>query len=643
MTEGVLVQLAAIVVLGIGAQWLAWKLRLPAILLLLLAGLGAGPGMELVGLPRVIDPDALFGHLLAPAASLAVAVILFEGGLTLRLSELGASGRVIRNLVSVGALASWLVAAVAARLIVGLPWPLAILLGALLVVTGPTVIGPLLRHVRPSGSVGPILLWEGIVIDPVGAILAVLVFEAILGGRGAGLDVLTAIGGGLVAAVVGSVVGLVGAVLMAVVLRRFWVPDYLHNSLALTAVVAACTASNLLKPESGLLAVTVMGLVLANQKSVSVRHIAEFKESLTVLLVSFLFVVLSARLTTEQLASAWPRGALFTLALILLARPASVGLATIGSGLPWRERLFLMCLAPRGIVVAAVASVFALELREAGVEGAEDLVPTAFTAIIGTVTVYGLASGRAARRLGLAGARRGYLIAGANPFALLVARALRDEGMPLLIVDTRTDHLAPLESAGLPTLRASILSPFVRERVDPGLIGRLLALTPNEEVNSLAALHFAGLFERENVYQLTPEPHGEARAAVEAAETTPEAAAGTEGADAPVAEVLTATLEATEPGESGRKVARELHGRILFGPGITHAHLASLVAAGAAVERLEVEEGDAVAAFRDRYGPESVPLFLVEESGDVVPVAVDLSTSMRTAPAVLGLVPPSTG
>jgi NhaP-type Na+/H+ or K+/H+ antiporter len=631
MAESFLVQLALVAVLGIGAQWLAWRLGIPAILLLLSFGLVAGPGMEWLGRDRLVDPDGMLGPLLPPAASLAVSVILFEGGLSLRLAELDEIGGVLRNLVSVGALAGWAVGTLAARATLGLDWPLATLLGAMLVVTGPTVIGPLLRHVRPSGRVGPILLWEGIVIDPIGATLSVLVFEAVLAARspGAGLAILA--WGGLQTIAAGALIGLACAAAMLAGLRRFWVPDHLHNAVTLLFVVVAFTAADLVRDDAGLLAVTVMGLVLANQRYVAVRHIAEFKESLTLLLVSALFIMLSARLTVSQIAAAGPGSLAFTAALILVGRPATVLASTVGSGLSRAERLFLMAVAPRGIVAAAVASVFALELRESGIAGAERLAPAAFVAIIGTVTFYGLVAGPAARRLGLTGGRTGYLIAGANPVARAIGRALRREGVPLMLVDTRAGEVAGIVEDRLPVLQASVLSPFVRERIDPGLIRGLLALTPSEEVNSLASIHFAGVFGRDHVFQLTPQPEPDAPSG-----------AGAEAAPGELRGVLAAQLSAARTHEPGLAVARELHGRILFGPAATYARLMALLGEGARVERLPVPLGASLAAAdlaRTRH-PEALPLFWLSGSGETLPVTVEAPEPPRAAEALLALVPP---
>jgi NhaP-type Na+/H+ or K+/H+ antiporter len=294
MVEHILLSLASIIVLGIGAEWLAWRLRLPSILLLLIFGIVVGP------VTGFLNPDALFGDLLLPVVSIAVAIILFEGGLNLRISELRQVGGVVRNLITIGVLVTWLIGAGAAHFLLGLNFALALLLGAILVVSGPTVIMPLLRHLRPSGQVGSILKWEGIVIDPIGAILAVLVFEAILAGGFREAAAVTVIGL-LKTILIGGGIGMLGAMIMVLLLRRFWIPDFLHGAVSLTLVIAVFAGSNLLQTDSGLLAATVMGIYLANQRTVSVRHIVRFKENLRVLLISGLFILLAARLQVSHL------------------------------------------------------------------------------------------------------------------------------------------------------------------------------------------------------------------------------------------------------------------------------------------------------------------------------------------------------
>ena len=406
----VLGSLGAICVLGIGAQWLAWRVRIPAILLLLSFGIVAGQAAT-----GVLDPDKLFGDLLLPGVSLAVAVILFEGGLSLQFRELRALGGVIIALLTIGSLTAGVLTALAARWSLGMAWETAILLGAILIVTGPTVIGPLLRHLRLSGNVAAILRWEGIVIDPIGASLAVLVFEAIL--ASSRLKALEAVLIELaVILVCGGLTGLVAGALLVLSLARRWVPDHLETAVTLMFVIGAFTVSNLIQDESGLLTVTIMGVALANQRWVSVQHLLHFKEQLSVLLISVLFIVLSSRLGCEHFKDLNLGSVIFVLALFLVVRPASVFLSTLGSRLNWRERLFLAWMAPRGIVAASVASVFALELASVDRSPARGLVPITFLVIVSTVAVYGLTAGWLAIRLGLIHPNpQGVLLVGATP------------------------------------------------------------------------------------------------------------------------------------------------------------------------------------------------------------------------------------
>ena len=312
--EHLLIGLASIVVLGIAAQWLSWRLRMPAILLLLVVGFVAGP------VTGFLHPDELLGDLVFPIVSLSVAVILFEGGLSLNVAELRDVGRVIGRLLTVGALVTWVLSTAFAMLLLDLPGELALLFGAVLVVTGPTVIIPLLRHIRPTPRVGSAVKWEGIVNDPVGAILGVLVFEAIIaGGVEAGLNVV--IVGMMKAVFIGTGAGMLAAGLVVLLLDRHWIPDYLESPVALGLVVMAYAVANRVQLESGLLAVTVMGSTLASQKRVSVRNIVEFKENLRVLLIAALFIILAARLPLTDPDYFSAGSLLFLAALILVVRP----------------------------------------------------------------------------------------------------------------------------------------------------------------------------------------------------------------------------------------------------------------------------------------------------------------------------------
>ncbi|MFO0945424.1 MAG: cation:proton antiporter [Planctomycetota bacterium] len=406
--ERITTLLASVFALGIGAQCIAWRARVPAILLLILAGLAAGP------ITGYLDPDKLLGPLLSPIVSLSVAIILFEGGLNLRLRELAGTGTALIGLLTVGVAITAASSAALAYWILDMPLSVAILLGSILVVTGPTVLGPLLRQIRPSGKVGSVARWEGVVIDPIGATLAVLVFEVetVIGTTNYE-SVFAATAMGLASTTfVGVSIGLVMAAMMLLLLRFFLVSDHLQGGVALACVLAAFAVAELFKNEAGLLAVTVMGLVLANQKKVRIDTIAEFKENLSVILISCLFILLAARVRMDHLLDVGRKGLLFVAAMIVVVRPLSVFASTMGSGLNIRERLFLAWLAPRGIVAAAVSSVFAIELGEK----AGSMASVAFLVILGTVAVYGMTSGLVARALGLATKdAQGFLIAGQSP------------------------------------------------------------------------------------------------------------------------------------------------------------------------------------------------------------------------------------
>lgn len=588
--EHLLLGLCGIVLFGTLAQWLAWRLRLPSILLLLTFGLIAGPGLG------YLNPNAIFGDLLLPVVSASVAVILFEGSLSLRVAEFRQVGLPLVLLLSVGAAVTWGLTTWAARHIMLMPWPTAVLLGALLVVTGPTVVGPLLRQIRPIGAVGPLLRWEGIVIDPIGAVLALLVFEA------ANVVVVSGVSGALVQAgrqlaltvVCGGLIGAAGAYFLAFVLRRHIVADHLEAPVSLTTVLVAFVASNHLQPESGLLAVTVMGILLANLPHVPLRHVLEFKENLTVLLISCLFILLSARLSREQLAAVGWRGPLFAAFLILIVRPASVFAATLRTQLTLREKVFVSWVAPRGIVAASVAAVFALRMGEPG----RLLVPTVFAVIVGTVVVYGLTAFPLARWLRLATADpQGLLIAGANPVARDMAEVLQERGFRVVLLDTNHVNLNAARLAGLPAMYADALADQDVETLDLGGIGRFLGMTPNDEVNALAALNFTDLFGRAQVFQLTP---GRV-------------------ADAGDAETV------------------RLRTRLLFAREATYSALSARLQAGAIIKATPLTKEFDLKSFRERYGNTALPLFACGD-GRLTIFSTDAAPSVKPGQTLVALV-----
>ncbi len=592
------IQLTGIVVLGISAQWFAWRLRLPAILLLLIAGGLAGPGMELAGYQKLIDPDLLLGDLLIPLVSLSVAVVLFEGGLTLDLGELPHAGKVIVSLLTIGAVTTLVLCTIAAHWILEFSWPLSTLLGAIVMVTGPTVVGPLLRHVKPIGRTGPILKWEGIVIDPAGAMLALLIFEAMVR---TSVDTATIdfAGGAVGIVLVGTAAGAISGWASSVALRRFFVPGYLQSPATLGIVLATFTCSNYLYEESGLVAVTVMGILLANWGRDWLVNIREFKESLSVLLISQLFILLSSRLTVAQIASVGWRPALYTLVLIVVVRPLAVWISTLRSGLSTSERIFLAAMAPRGIVAASVASLFALRLVDTDYEGVQQLVPVTFAVIVGTVTIYGLAAPWLSRRLGLSTENPGFLIAGGNLVARTIALALKEQGVDVLVADTSVDHSRDARLAGIPVVYGSVLSDYVESSLQLSNIGRLLALTSNEEVNALATTKFAREFGREQVFQLATE---------------------------------------TEEQERKQNIAPTLQGRVLFGRDVTFARLQAQFERGDVIKRTTFTDEFGWDDYRNLHGDDALPLFLFPKSGKINPVVADGPITLRPGDAVISLV-----
>src|SRR5574337_578180 len=464
--------LAGMLMIGFLAQWLAWRVKLPAILFLLLAGIVLGP------VSGVVDPDKLLGDLLFPVVSLAVALILFEGSLTLRFHELPGIGRAVRGLVSYGAIATLLLLAWAAHAIADLSWPIALLYGALGCVTGPTVIAPMLRTLRPNARIANTLRWEGIVIDPLGALFAVLIFEAIVSreqGHTIGVFIAT-IGSGVV-------IGAVAA----------W----------LVAVLLAFSLSTVLTHESGLLVVTIMGIALGNMRDVHLDDILDFKESLTTVLVSVLFILLAARLPWPLPPGMLVAGiALFAIAQ-LIVRPLTVSLASVGSQLSWRERALIGWVAPRGIVAASVSALFALRLDALDVPGADALVPLIFTLIIGTVVLQSATARPLAIWLNVAEPEpHGVLIFGSDAVARAIGKVLGEAGFRVVLADDDWEGIRRARMEGMTTFFGNPASPHAELHLDLTGIGRLLAMSTHRERNSLACVHYRQEFGRDKVYRL---------------------------------------------------------------------------------------------------------------------------------------------
>jgi NhaP-type Na+/H+ or K+/H+ antiporter len=565
MPENTLLILAGIGLLASACQWFAWWVKLPAILFLLLSGILAGPVLGW------LDPDALLGSLLFPIVSLSVAVILFEGSLTLKFDEIKGLEQVVRRMVSTGMLSSWAVTTLATRWLLGFSWDLSLLFGAVTVVTGPTVIVPLLRTVRPSAHLASILRWEGIVIDPLGALLAVLVFEFIISGATGGALGHTLLSFGRIL-LIGLVLGAAAGQFLGMTLRKHWLPEYLHNVVTLTLVFGVFAISDVVQDESGLLTVTVMGVWLANMRAVSVENILNFKESLSVLLISGLFILLAARVDFSQFQSlGWP--ALGVLVIMqFVARPLKIALCTWGSSLTWRERALLAWIAPRGIVAAAVAALFAMRLQEQTFVDAELLVPLTFMIIIGTVVLQSSTARLIATWLGVAEPEpRGFLIVGAGLVARAIAKALKKRGYDSLLCDNNWNNVRAARMDGLNTFYGNAVSEYADRRLDLVGIGRLLGLSPQRELNALAAHRYRREFGDNNTFTL-----------------------------------LTDTAD-----DSKRSVSPPA-GSIAFGKDVSYAGLESLLSQDAEIRETKLSESFDFDAYYKKYYKKAIPLFALD-------------------------------
>ncbi len=587
--------LAAIGVTGIACQWLAWWAKLPAILLLLLAGLLAGP------VTGLLDPDVLFGDLLFPMVSLSVAVILFEGSLTLRFKDIRGVSRVVRNLVSIGVLLSWLMIAVSSHVLFDFSWEMALLFGSLVVVTGPTVIIPMLRTVKPDADLANILRWEGIIIDPVGAVLAVLVFDFIIADRGVAFG--NVFYNFSLIIISGIAVGLLSAGFLAWLLRHHLIPEFLQNVFVLTLVFGVFALADGIEHESGLLAVTVMGIRLANITDINIENILDFKESLSLLLISGLFIILAARLEPDQfLVMGWQAWTLLMI-VIFLVRPLAVYASTLRSDLTLQQKVLLAWIAPRGIVAAAISALFSLRLAEAGYPEAYLLVPLTFSIIIGTVVIQSLTARPLAQWLGVAEpSPRGVLLIAGNPVSQAIGKALVEQGFYVLLSDSNWDNISTARMNGLSTFYGNPISEHADRHMDLVGIGKVLALSGREEFNTLASLRFRPEFGAKNIYEIQTAQDSEAR--------------------------------------EKHAVSTRHGGYRLFREDMTYSRFASLLAKGAEIRATQLTEAFDFEAYLQTYDNRCIPLFAIDPRGRLHVFVAGGQLRPAAGWTVLGLVSP---
>lgn len=502
MEQSVTTAVLCIVGGGIAAQVLAARLRIPAIVLLLALGFLVGPVLGW------LHPSRDFGPNLRPLIGLAVAIVVFEGGLALDFRELRAAGEGVLRLTAFALPINFLLGTLAAHLIGGMMWGPACVFGAILVVTGPTVILPLLRNARLERRSAAFLKWEAIINDPVGAILTAVVIEILVGvPHPAGEDPATALmlhlGEGVVVA---GALGVGSALLVAWAFRRDLIPETLKTPVLLALALVAYVVPNLLMHEAGLIGATLFGIALANRHVPGLTELRRFKEALVVLLVSCLFVVLTADLDLAVIGKLSVPILGLTAAILFVVRPAAIWMATLRSDLSLRERLFVGWIGPRGIVAAAVAGLAGPRLSEAGYAGGDLIQPTVFAVIVATVIAHGFSLGPLARRLGLSTAADTQRLAviGASPWASDLVIALNRAGVPVVLVDTYPGALLTARNAGVPTLQAELLSRHAEEGLSDHPPDYLLAATRDDLYNALVCTRLAPEIGRERVYQLAP-------------------------------------------------------------------------------------------------------------------------------------------
>ena len=507
-----MLELAGIIILGILAQWVAWKFKIPAILPLILIGLLVGPiAAEFLSEDgtKWIEPiwngeKGLFpGEGLYYFVSLAISIILFEGGLTLKRSEIKTVGPVITKLITLGSAITFFGAGILAYFIFNLSWELSFLFSGLIIVTGPTVITPILRNIPLKKDISTVLKWEGILIDPIGALVAVLMFEFISVGGGGGFTKTALIEFGKII-LFGTSFGFTFAHALAFAINKKLIPHYLLNVVSLSVVLLVFVESEIFAHESGLLAVVVMGMVLGNGKLESIKELLYFKESLSVLLISILFILLSANINIEDLMLlyTWKTAVLFIL-VVFVIRPLAVFLSTIGSKLKFNEKLFISWVGPRGIVAAGIASLFGSKLLKEGVPGAEYITPLVFMIVLGTVLLNATTARLFAKVVGVFLNRsEGILIVGASKVSRLIGRYLEDNGRHVVLIDSNQSNIQKAQNKGLEAINTDIYSDSLGDNIELNDVGFLMSLTGSADINKYAIDKFSDQFGENGSFRL---------------------------------------------------------------------------------------------------------------------------------------------
>ena len=498
-SDQILFGLALVLVLAVSSQLVARPLNVPAIVVLLPAGFLAGYATD------DVHPDQLLGALYQPFVAVAVGVILFEAGLRLSFEEVVPDvRRAVLGLITAGVLLTWLaITATVLLLFDDVERGAAFLIGAILVVSGPTVVLPLLAFIRPARDVRSLLKWEGTLVDPVGALLGVLVFTVVSSGKGWRPGTM------LIDLGVGAVVAAIAAPALWLLLReahrsapRMVVP------VTLMVVVAAVVTADLLRDDAGLAAAVLMGMVVANQRGIDISlSLFEFEETLVQLLVGVLFVLVAASVSVDEVRSVLPEALVLVAVMILIIRPAAVALTTLGTSYTIHERAFVAWMAPRGIVAGATAAAFGPRLAQNGVAGANKVLPIVFVAIFGTVVVYGLTAAPVARLLRVAGLGRTLvLIVGGHPWARELAAALKRSGVAVRMWVGPLDHQTAARDAGLDADRGRIMVDAISREAELEEVTDALLLTQSDDFNTLGAAELRDELGHRHVFRVAPHP-----------------------------------------------------------------------------------------------------------------------------------------
>ncbi|HLR75415.1 MAG TPA: sodium:proton antiporter [Virgibacillus sp.] len=598
MAPSLLFTIMLIGFLGIGSQWVAWRYRMPAIVIMSITGLIVGPFFG------IINPEEEFGDLYDPIISVAVAIILFEGSLSLRFKELSGVGRPIFRISTIGAFIAWILGSLTAHYMAGLSWAVAFVIGGLFIVTGPTVIMPLLRQSKLKPRPAKILKWEGIVVDPIGVLLAVFAFEIITYLTASDPDG-TALILFFVIAIFAAILGWASGRFIGWMFEAGHIPEFLKSPAVFVIVIFTFTIADEITHGTGLLAVTAMGITLANMGISSVADMRHFKENISIILISAIFIMLTASLKTETLLHIFnPHIIGYVLLMMFAVRPLSIFLSTIGTGLSLGEKTLIGWIAPRGIVALTVSGYFASILKDAGYQDADILTSLTFALVFSTVVAHGFSIEHLAKKLNLSmEGRPGTLIVGSNEFTVQLAKSLKKAKAPVMIVDSSWDKLRHARNEGVRFYHGDMLSEQTEYNLDTIPYDYLITATDYYSYNSLVCTTFMPEYGRTNVFKVSPHDY--------------------------------------EYNGNMHDVVDQVGGRILFKEGITLEVLSQKVRAGYIFRQTVITQQYSYKQYVEEKDPSTVFLYLIKPSG----LIKFYSEQMRTVPGpgdtIVSLTPPS--